>query len=386
MITIVHIITGLEQGGAEATLCKLVRKFPADRYTSHVVSLTSAGVLGRVLRQAGITLDVLDMRRGIPDPRILFRLAHLLRARRPDIVQTWMYHADLLGGLAARMAGVASIVWGIRQSDLDPAHSKRLTRMTARVCALLSSRVPHRIVSCSRHAMYLHMDMGYAPEKMLVIPNGFDLNIYRPDTTARSVLRAELSIEADQPVIGMIARFDPQKDHRTFVDAAAKLLQMVPGAIFLLAGDGVDWNNRQLTNWIEAAGGRRRFILLGSRSDIPRILNVLDIATLSSAFGEGFPNVIGEAMACEVPCVVTDVGDSAELVGDTGRVVASRDPAALASAWAELLHLDIDARRTLGRASRARVQSNFQIDVVAAKYAALYETLVSARAMQCAES
>ena len=386
MIRVVHVITGLEQGGAEATLCKLVRTLPADRYATHVVSLTNEGTLGRVIRQAGVSLEALGMRRGIPNPQKLFRLASLLRARQPDIVQTWMYHADLLGGVAAKMAGVASIVWGIRQSDLDPSHSKRMTRMTARLCARLSSHVPDRIVSCSRHAMYLHMDMGYAPEKMLVIPNGFDLDIYRPDTVARSMLRAELGIDAGQPVVGMIARFDPQKDHRTFVEAAAKLLQIIPDAIFVLAGDGVDRNNHQLTSWIEAAGTRRRFILLGPRSDIPRVLNALDIATLSSAFGEGFPNVIGEAMACEVPCVVTDVGDSAELVGNTGRVAASRDPAALARAWSELLRLDTDARRTLGRAARARVQSNFQIDAVAARYAALYETLISTRALQCAES
>lgn len=361
------------------TLYKLVQTLPARHISADVISLTDEGNLGSWIREAGATVEALGMKRGLPDLRVIPRLARALRDRRPNVVQTWMYHADLIGGLAARLLGSAPVAWGIRQSTLDPVHSKRLTRLTARICARLSRHLPDRIVCCSEEAARVHREMGYAAAKMRVIPNGFDLERYRPDPSAGAALRVELGIEPRQPVVGMVARYDPQKDHRTFIEAAAILQRRQPTVKFALVGEGVTWDNRELVGRLEAATVIDAFLLLGRRDDVARLSNVFDVASLSSAFGEGFPNAIGEAMACEVPCVVTDVGDSALLVGDTGHVVPVRDPIALADAWEHLITCEPIERQARGMAARMRVKRHFDISNVVEQYAALYNEMASAR-------
>ena len=279
----------------------------------------------------------LGMRPGRPNPVAVLRLAKWLREDRPDVIQTWMYHADLIGGLAAKLAGGIPLAWGIRQSNLSDQGSRRLTIHTMRMCAQVSRWLPARIVCCSEASQRVHAALGYATEKMIVIPNGFDLRAYKPDSAARESVRAELQIPADAPVIGLVGRFDPQKDHHTFVCAAALLHRSRPDVHFLLCGDDVTWENAELRGWIEEAGIRKQCRLLGRRNDLSRLTAALDIAASSSSFGEGFPNVIGEAMACGVPCVVTDVGDSALIVGQTGRVVPPQNPKELANALSELV-------------------------------------------------
>ena len=213
---------------------------------------------------------------------------------------------------------------------------------------------------------------------MVVIPNGFDLAAFRPDPPARWSVRHELSIPAETPLIGLVGRFHPQKDHQTFVQAAAWLHTRLPETHFLLCGDGITWENPTLAAWIETAGLRPCFHLLGRRDDIPRLTAALDLASSSSAYGEGFSNVIGEAMACGVPCVVTDVGDAALLVGSTGRVVPPRTPQALAQEWYALLALEREGKEQLGRAARQRIEAHFSLPAIVARYEALYAALASA--------
>lgn len=277
--------------------------------------------------------------------------------------------------MAARWAGDIPVVWGIHHSNLDPKGNKRTTIWTAGICARLSHRVPAKIVCCADVSRAVHAELGYASKKMLVIPNGFDLNVFRPDPTARKSVRWELGIPQDALLIGMIGRFDPQKDHRNFVAAAARLVIDFPDVNFLLCGDGVTWDNAELVSWIEAAGVRQRFHLLGRREDVPRLMAVLDIAS-SSSNSEAFPLVIGEAMACGVPCVVTNVGDSALIVGDTGRVVLPRNPEALSAAWRELLEMGPQGREHLGQAARWRVEMNFSLPIVASRYESLYKEIL----------
>jgi glycosyltransferase involved in cell wall biosynthesis len=284
-----------------------------------------------------------------------------------------MYHADLLGGLAVRLVGSGiPVVWNIRHSNLDPKGNKRTTIWTAKVCARLSNRLPARIVCCSEASRQVHTALGYAPQKMVVIPNGFDLSAFKPDPAARESVRRELGIAADALLIGLVGRFDPQKDHGNFVAAAALLSAAYPEVHFLLCGDGVNWDNQKLAGWIEEAVLRQRFHLLGRREDMPRLTASLDIASSSSSYGEGFPNVIGEAMACGVPCAVTDVGDSAFIVGYTGLVVLPRDPEALAQAWKRLIDMGPEGRQRLGGAARKRILENFNLPDIIARYEALY--------------
>lgn len=376
-IKLYHIITGLDTGGAEMMLYKLLSRIDRKAFEVEVVSLTDIGPIGQRIQGLEVPVRALGMRRGIPSAAHIMRLASWLRHGCPHIVQTWMYHADLAGGLAGRLAGHERIAWNIRQSDLVANSSKRSTIWTIKTCAHLSRRVPARIVCCSQASERIHTALGYAAEKMVVIPNGFDLAAYHPDPVARLSVRQELGLPEHAPLIGLVGRFHPQKDHQTFVQAVALLRARLPDVHFALCGDGIDSNNPQLTSWIEDAGVGDRCHLLGRRNDIPRISAALDILASSSAFGEGFPNVVGEAMACGVPCVVTDVGDSALIVGETGKVVPIRCPERLAAAWGELIEAGAEARARLGRSARCRVEEHFSLPTITRRYEQFYKELAS---------
>jgi glycosyltransferase involved in cell wall biosynthesis len=210
---------------------------------------------------------------------------------------------------------------------------------------------------------------------MTVIPNGVDLEAFRPNPKARAAVRAEFGLPPETPLILMPARFHPQKDHRNFLAAAGRLLSRRPKVVFLLCGDGMDAGNAELRGWIEAAGVGEQVRLLGRRGDVARLSAGADLVTLSSAFGEAFPMVLLEAMACGTPCVATDVGDTACLLGETGIVVPPRNPAALADAWSTVLALPEESRRDWGHKARRRVEEQFDLSAIAERYAQLYREM-----------
>jgi len=372
---IAHVITGLDTGGAELMLARLLGPLAREGLDAEVISMTDAGPVARLIAQQGVNVRTIGMRRGAPTPAGLARLGRALREAQAQLVQTWMYHADLAGGLAARLAGGPPVVWGIRNSTFDPRHTRLMTRLTARACALASRWLPARIVCCSESAMRVHARLGYDAARMLVIPNGFDVERFRPDPDARASVRAALGLPPGAFVIGMVGRLDPQKDHATFFDAVRRLDR--DDTWFVLCGRGVSADEPVLARALEATGRAANFRLLGERDDVPALTAAFDVATSSSAYGEAFPNVVGEAMACAVPCVVTDVGDSAYLVAGTGRVVPARDPGALAAAWRDLLDLAPDERAALGRAARARIAADFALPAVAHRYAELYRGVLA---------
>jgi glycosyltransferase involved in cell wall biosynthesis len=376
-VKILHVITGLSTGGAEMMLYKLLSRLVREDVGNEVVSLTGIGPVGERIAGLGVKVGALGMGRAAPSPLKLFSLARMMRQAQPDIVHAWMYHANLLAGLAAIFARSPPVIWGIRQSNLDPKLSKRSTILTSSLCARLSTRLPARILCCSTVARDVHVALGYAPEKMAVIPNGFDLERFRPDGEARLAVRRELGIDLEAPLIGLVARFDPQKDHRSFISAAAKLLESNASAQFLLCGEGIDADNRELGEWIRAAGIGANCHLLGPRDDMAAITAALDVAVSSSAFGEGFSNAVAEAMACGVPSAVTDVGDSGIMVADTGRVVAPGDSAALTGALAGLLEIGAEGRAKLGQAARRRVEENYSLPDIAERHLAFYRETLS---------
>lgn len=375
-IKVLHLITGLNTGGAEMMLYKLLTHLDRRVIEAEVVSLMDIGPTGQKIQQLGIPVRALGMRRGLPNPLGVLQLACWLRQDPPHVIQTWMYHADLIGGLVARLAGSVPVVWGIRHSNLDPVSDKRRTIWTARTCARFSRRLPARIVCCSWASRRAHTELGYQAEKMVVIPNGFDLNTFRPDPPARQVVRRELGIPKNALLIGLVGRFNPAKGHRNFIYAATRLYNSHPNVYFLLCGDNVTRENPELAEWLEAAGISSRYHLLGRREDIPRLTASLDIASSTSS-SEGFPNVVGEAMASGVPCVVTDVGDSPRIVGDTGRVVPPGDPQALAEAWRGLIEIGPEGRNRLGLAARRRVEEYFNLPFIATQYEGLYREVAA---------
>lgn len=375
-LRIAYVITGLATGGAEMMLEKLVSNLPPS-IEVHVISLTSLGAIGPRLQARGVSVEALGMCPGLPSPRLFARLLRRLVSLRPNVVHTWMYHADLLGGLAARLAGVRALMWGLRHSNLDPNANKASTLRVVRLCARLSAWLPQRIACAAQRAREAHVAIGYAADRMVVIPNGFDSKRFVSDSCARAEVRAELGLPSDAPLIGMVGRFDPQKNHRGFATSMQHLLKCRPDVHALLAGDGVDPLNQELMRWLRDAGVVDVCHLLGRRDDVPRLMAALDVLVLPS-IGEAFPNVVGEAMACGVPCAVTDVGDAADIVGELGRVVASDDMAGLAAAVAELLALPAPARQRLSSQVRQTIRQRFDIAVVARRYEDEYRSMVAA--------
>lgn len=375
-VRITHVISSLDIGGAEMVLTRLVLASDRRRFAHRVVSLMDLGPLAEPLRNAGIPLVALGMRDSWGAKVLaLPRLLGVLR-QGSDLVQTWMYHSNLLGGAAAALAGLP-VVWCVRQVDLDN-RIPRSTRAFAWLGGAVSGRVPARIVYNAASGRESHRQAGYADAWACVIPNGFDLDRFHRDPDARVAMRTELGIADSAPVVGLIGRFDPQKDHRTFFAAAALVARERPEVRFVLAGPGVEAGNPTLSAMIAEHGLAAACHLLGARSDVPRLLNAFDVACLSSR-GEGLPNTIGEAMACEVPCAATMVGDAAALIGAYGRLAPPRNPTELARALVALLALPPTQRAELGRAARAHIQANFSLQSAVAAYEQLWSDVVAER-------
>ncbi|ABA88769.1 glycosyltransferase, WbnK-like family [Syntrophotalea carbinolica DSM 2380] len=370
------VITGLGSNGAEMMLLKLLSNINRDVFEPKVTSLLAYATLREKFEQIGIPVTVLGLKPGIPDPRGLFKLIHMFRKDKPQLVQTWMYHADLAGGLAAKLAGNIPVVWNIRHSNLDPEVDKKTTVWTAKVCSRISSVLPHKIICCAEKAKNIHVKLGYDAKKIVVIPNGFDLSQFSFDTHAKDSIRAELSIPNDSIVIGLVARYHPQKDHDTFFKAADLLKRRFPNVHFVLCGYDITRENPDLLRSMSGKNLDGSVHLLGLRKDISAVTAAFDIATSSSRCGEAFSNTIGEAMACGVPAVVTDVGDSAYIVGETGRIISPGQPEDLCRAWQELIDLGQKGRATLGALGRQRIQDRFSVDKIARQYEKIYSDIL----------
>lgn len=371
-LTVAHVITTLDLAGAQLLLHRLVSRLDPELVRGEVISLGPAGPAGPLLEEAGWPVTALNMRPGRVRPRDLRRLAQELWRIDADIVHTWMYHADLLGGVVARLTTRSAVMWSLHQTALPAGDIRRSTRVISRVNAALSWVVPRTIASTSWSARDFHVGLGYRGSRIVVIPTSFDL----PPLTPRGPLRAELGIAADAPVVVRVGRFHAQKDYPTFLRAMDLVLDVRPDVHAVLVGEGVTAANPGLP--LPAGAGRQaRVHLLGERADAPALVAECDVAVSSSAFGESTPLVIGEAMAAGVPVVTTDVGDCARLVGDTGRVVPVRDADALAATVLALLGLPVEARFELGQRARRRICDEFSLDEMARRYEELYGSRLS---------
>lgn len=324
---VLHIITGLGDGGAEGVLTRLCIH---GKFVDHeVISLMDKGKYGSVLEQANVRVHCLGMNPGKPNLFKFLKLIKLIRIINPDIVQTWMYHSDLLGGLAAKFTGVEQIFWGIRNSTLVKKKSKRSTILIAHLCAHLSPFIPNKIICCAHKALQVHTEIGYQEDKLVVISNGYDLTKFKSEPSSGLVLREEFNIGKNEFLIGKVGRFDPFKDHSNLLNALSILMKQGLAFRCILVGKGLTANNIELYDKITALGLIDRVILAGQRTDIPAVMNALDLHVLSSS-SEAFPNVLAEAMACGTPCVSTDVGDAKEIISKFGWIVSSQNSEKLA--------------------------------------------------------
>jgi glycosyltransferase involved in cell wall biosynthesis len=373
-LSVLHVITELDTGGAETMLAQVVTGADRDRFHHVVVSLTTLGPVGAELLRKGVEVTALGMDRRLPNPLRSLALRRLIGQMRPDVIKTWLYHANLVTSLVAPRR--IPIVWGLHSISLGDDFLGLRTRIVARSCAPLSKWSPRRIVYDSHGSAAAHQAIGYDAAKSVVIPNGFDTDVFKPDPAAAGSLRRELGVADDVPLVGMVARFHRAKDHRTFLEAAALLRREFPRIAFVLCGGtGITTENRTLTKWIEDLALGDVVHLMGRRENLPSLMAALDIGVASS-MTESFPLVVGELMVTGVPCVVTDVGDMRFLAGDAAIIVPPRNPRALADGCATLLSAPAEERRRLGLAGRERMMSRFSLNETMTAYERLFKDVL----------
>ena len=367
-----HVITGLETGGAERMLYRLLAEQVKSSIEPTVVSLMGNGVWGIPIKELGIPVYTVGMDQGKPSLLALRRLRKLTAELGPDLIHSWMYHANIATLFSTILQNHCPIVWHVHHSANGLQHEKWLTIGVVYLGATLS-RTVERIVYCGPQTAQQHERLGYDSTRTQVIPNGTDCTEYRPNPSTRMLIRYELGITEHVPVVGHVARLHPMKDQGNLLRAANIVWQEYPDVHFVFAGRDVTNTNEVLEKLLEELRFPSQVHLLGERRDIPSLMTSFDVFTLSSLRSESFPLVLGEAMATEVPCVTTNVGDAPWIVGETGKVVSPNDSNALARSIIELLSLPVDVFAETGRLARQRIVNEFSIQSVAQKFAGLYE-------------
>ncbi len=375
MIKVLHIVNSLGTGGAELMLVRLLQGMDRDRFENSLVSLLRIDTFAADLHQLGIGTETLDIRGTASALAAVPRLVRLIKEGRPDVVQTWMYHSNLMGLAATRTIDVP-LVWSVHSSELDFSTYSIGLKLLFKLNARLSS-LPDAIVCTAQVAKDWHTSLGFKPRSWRCIPAGVDTDTFRPDSIAGARLRSELGLSSNALILGTAGRFHPQKDYPTFMRAFARVSRKIPDAHAVMAGVNVSADNRELDALARQLGIRDRVHMLGLRRDLQAILAGTDLFVLASAFGESCPTVLIEAMACGVPCVATNIGDSARIVGDTGKIVAPRDPAALAEACLQMLG---NRHQSLSAAARDRIRENYSRELMATGFSDLFEELVEGSA------
>ena len=371
--TVLHVITGLNMGGAELALAQLAGS--ARRHGHVVVSLGGEGAVGPRLRAAGIPVHAMGLGRSAALATAIPRLVRILRRERPGAVQSWLAHGNFVATMAHAFArSKVPLLWNIRQSLSDLALEKRSTQMLIRFNARIS-RKPVFILYNSHLAATQHEMIGYASDRRRIIANGFDLRRFAPSAERRRATRASLGIADHEIVVGLVGRFHPTKNHAAFFAAASRIAETEPDVRFLFAGPGVTAGNPDLIATIADPRILERCLLLGLRHDLPALNNAMDIAC-SVSIGESFSNTLGEAMASGVPCVITNSGDSIHILGDGGIVCADSGPQAISDAVCAMIRAGPEHRRQRGEIARARMEARYSLETMVTHYEDLYDEVL----------
>lgn len=355
---VVLLIRSLDVGGAQRQVVQLATGLHRRGVPVRVITFYEGGAMGADLDRAGVPRESLGKASRWDVVRFLCRLVVAVRRVRPAIAYGFLPTANALLAMLRPVLPRARIVWGIRASAIEWANYDLASRFSY-LLERAVSWVPDLIIANSEVGRRQALTLGYPRDRIVVVPNGIDVNRFRRDDAGRRRIRAEWGVSDDELLVGLVARLDPMKDHRGFLQAARTVAIEIPSARFVCVGDGPEPLRRSLIECCKEFGLEGRVIWSGQRDDMPAVLSALDLACSSSAFGEGFSNALGEALCCSVPCVGTDVGDTALVIGDAGRVVPPRDPAALARAIVDVLRLPPSDRVKLQERARARVVENF---------------------------
>ena len=371
-IRVCHVITSLDAAGAQVLLENVLRHVDHTVFESVVISLRDRGVLGKDIQSLGIPVHTLDMDPGRFGVSSIFKLRNLMREIRPDLIHGWLYHGILLATMGARLAQKTPVLWGIHHLRMDPDTLKWMTRGVIRTCSFLSRWLPEMSLYVTQDALDEHIRLGFSPLKTHVMRNGVDVERFTPNSDARVAFRQQLGIAEQTKVVGRVGRYTPEKDYRTFIRAAGILARRNQDMIFVMCGEGLDDNNRELAGWLKEEGIEGRCHLLGQQKEVWKIIPGFDVM-VSSSFSETCPIVLCEGMACGVVCVATDVGDSAKIVGDTGQVIPSRNASRLAEAVSKVTSLTSEQYERQSIAARDRIRDEFSIRTITRHYSDVWK-------------
>ncbi len=371
MIKVAHISTGLETGGAEVQLLRLLTEFDKNKFEMMVIGLDRDTYLADRIRELGIPVHTLNLKK---NPLAITKAYKLLKEFNPDVIHGTLYEGGVVGTVFRRfLPKKPPVIWTVHDGLENYRKEPIRKQIQLRLWGLMSGS-PECMMYVSHLSCKQHLAWGFNNKKAIVIPNGVDTARFQPNVSARKTIRDSLNIPQDSFVIGITARFHPVKNHVGFINSAAILAKAHPETHFIMVGTNIDENNQVLTDLIKKHGLQDKIHLLGNREDIPDIVNAYDVAALTS-FGEAFPLTLGEAMAVSVPCVATNVGDNDYIIKNTGRVVPADDDKAMANAWKEMLEMDNDEFKRLGRAALQRVTSELSLGQQVQQHEDLYETL-----------
>ena len=372
MRKIVFIITDLDNGGAEKMLYKLIKYTDRELYNIHVIYITGKGIMRKEFDKLGIEITSLNLKRRIPTIKAIKKSIKI--CKDADIIQAWMYHADLWGYVIGKVFLNKKVVFGIRDSNLNKKYNKKVTLLINKINAYLSKKVD-KVISCSYEGKMAHVESGYSEKNIIVIPNGFELDRCDKSKCIDKDFKKKLGVSDEEKVVVSVGRWHKIKDYPNLFRAVKILADKNLKFKCLLVGTGLEESNEELVNLIEKENIKNKVILMGKSNEVPVMLSNSDLYILHSA-GEGFSNSLGEAMACSVPCVATDVGDCSYILKGLGTIVESRNPQALAEAIDKKLRMSSDERKREGSLLRKRVEESYDIKVVVNKYYEVYNDLL----------
>ena len=370
-----HIITSLSVGGAETMLLRLIKHKPDLAKSTIVISLTDNGEIGRILESLGASVICLGMHNWSSIFKALFKLKKIIQNEKPDIIHTWMYHANILGGIAAFIAKNKNIIWSIRRSEFTRDESLS-TFIVMRIGAIFSNVIPKVVVCVAESGLENHQKYGYKPDNMIVIPNGFDLEQLKPDQVIRKEIRKELNIYDDEVVIGCVGRFHESKGYEILIASSMEVIKLHKKVRYLLIGRDLDQQNIILMEWLNNTGFSDHFLLAGEKHNVSDYMSAMDIFCLSS-ITEGFPNVLGEAMASELPCVATSVGDVQKITGNNAILVQPNDKKLLTKGLCEMLNMDKKKRHRMGLIGRKKIEQEYPTKLACERHFNLYLSISS---------
>ena len=371
-LTIFHIITGLGNGGAEGVLYRLCTK--DKKYRHIVISLTTGGKYKTLLEKKNIKVLSCNFKKTKLNIKEFYKILKLFDYYKPDIIQGWMYHGDLIASVISLLKKNKNLYWNIRNSTLDKkARNFITTFLTMKFCALISHKLPKKIICCSNNSINYHISQGYKKSIFEYLPNGINTDVFKPNKLFKTQIKRKLNIKNNLFIFGTVARFDEQKDHKTLIMALKLLKQKSKDFKVLLIGKDLTNKNHKIVRLIDEYSLRENILLLGEREEINELMCFIDCHVLSSSYGEAFPNVIAEAMACSTPCIATNVGDSKNIIGKFGWTTDSKDPISLSQKMYHVMNLQKNDLLKMGQLARDRIIDLYSLDRMVSSYQNIYE-------------